>query len=158
MVRDLWSPMAGMSARRKIAIAATALPVLLASAVWGVLMPHSPTRVPMEAARTQLACGELLLTQTYTASVEPYWVWLYHRPSPTALWAQYFVDDEAPYWWGHLRNRPDDEAAALTLFGRVIGDFDCAGPTFHLRGRLRSVEQTISDPFDVSQAHRRPLP
>ncbi|MET0795223.1 MAG: hypothetical protein ABW061_27135 [Polyangiaceae bacterium] len=96
-------------------------------------MPHRPVGVPREASRTHLACGELLLTQTFTGTPDPYRVFLYYRPNGATFWSRYFVDDEAPFWWGGLS--PIAQGARLSLYTHTEGLFSCEGPTFTLHGK-----------------------
>jgi hypothetical protein len=135
---------------------AVALGSLLILGLWLVFMPHTPTLLPREVERAKLSCGELLLTQTFTGTVEPYIVWVYFRAPGAPEWDQYFVDFEAPYWWGGLDARAD--GAMLTFYGRRIGDFACEGPVFRLRNRAMPIVGRVSDPFDINSAQRGPLP
>lgn len=120
-----------------------------------VFMPHTPPRVPLEVARVRVPCGELLLTQAFTRTTDPYVVWLYFRPSGGKEWTQYFVDDEAPYWWGGLV--PEGDGATLTFYGRARGRFGCSDRTFRLLNRVMPELRSVTDPFDVRQVQRRPL-
>jgi len=129
------------------------LPIL---ALWVVFMPHTSSREPKEVARVRLACGELLLTQTFTRTVEPYIVRLYFREHGKPVWTQYWVDDEAPYWWGGLV--PHGGRAELTLYGGIEGFFECGAQAFTLRGRMIPPARQVRNPFDISQTQRRPLP
>ena len=113
---------------------------------WLLLMPHSPRGRPTEVARARLACGDLLLTQTFTASTDPYHVWLYFRKHGARGWNEYLVDNKAPYWWGGLSARGSE--AVITFYWKSWGMFECQGATFAVGDHLMPVaRQNVDDPF-----------
>jgi hypothetical protein len=140
-----------MMARIGLGLLATVVVV-----VWVVFMPHTPVHVPREVARVELPCGEVLLTQTFTATVEPYIVRLYFKASGESDWAQYFVSYEAPYWWGGLDGSPS--GATLTLYGRAVGTFECNGPAFRVWGRTMPELRRVSEPLNLKNAELQALP
>ena len=120
--------------------------LVLLVGVWFVLMPHTPKGRPAEVARARLVCGDLLLTQTFTASTDPYLVWLYYRKHGATGWDEYLVDNEAPHWWGGLTSRGSE--AVITFYLKSWGMFQCQGPTFTVGERLMPVaRQNVQDPF-----------
>jgi hypothetical protein len=64
------------------------------------IMPFEPVGRPTVVASGRLACGDILLTQTFTATADPYIVSLYFRASGAKLWSEYYVDDESIFWRG----------------------------------------------------------
>jgi len=130
----------------RVTRAAGGAALLLLIGFWFVLMPHSPKGRPTEVAKGRVACGDLLLTQTFTASTDPYHVWLYFRKHGTTAWDEYLVDHEAPYWWGGLTSRGSE--AVVTFYWKSWGTFQCQGPTFTVGDRFMPVaRQNVQDPF-----------
>jgi hypothetical protein len=127
--------------------------ILVVAALWLIFMPHTPYGVPQEKGRLTLECGEMLLTQVFTATTDPYFVWLYFRPKGETEWTQYFVDFEAPYWWGGLT--ATETGADLTFYGETVGRFRCNGPTFQLHSRMMDPGHPVSDPFNIAQTQER---
>lgn len=138
---------------RRTAIVVCLLPV---AAVWLLIMPHTPTLEPREVARAEVSCGDLLVTQMFTGTVEPYIVWLYYKAPGETDWGQFFVDDEAPYWWGGLDASGD--AATLTLYGKPVGQFTCDGRAFRAWSHDMPQIRRVADPFDAKSTQRHPLP
>ena len=133
----------------RLRTAALVAGLAVVGAGWFVIMPHTPTGVVQEVSRAKLECGDVLLTQTFTGTTDPYEVWFYFRPSANEPWHQYFVDFEAPFWWGGLTRASDGKSSQLHSYLQSEGVFRCENAAFELRGGRRiPARQTLTDPFN----------
>jgi len=89
------------------------------------IMPFSPVGRPLLVASGTLSCGEVLLTQTFTGTPDPYFVSFYFRPTGTKAWEEYYVDDESPYWRGTVRVESSGDSCSVTFYGTKELSFTC---------------------------------
>lgn len=91
---------------RWVAAAAAGAVVLMGSPIvvmWRALEPMSPIGEPQLVSRAVTTEGqELVVTQSYTGTLEPYVVSLYVRERGASKWAWYYLDHEALYWRGRI--------------------------------------------------------
>src|SRR5690349_15162053 len=100
------------------------------------IMPFEPVDHPTVIATGRLACGDVVLTQTFTATPDPYVVRFYFRASGAKLWSEYYVDDESVFWRGGVRVDQDREGCRLIFYGADQARFSCRDQLLAQRGRL----------------------
>lgn len=93
------------------------LPVVLGLGVVVFIMPFEKVGRPLLVATGRLACGEALLTQTFTGTSDPYFVLFYFRPHGSHDWVEFYVDDESPYWRGSVQVSSSGDSCAVTFYG-----------------------------------------
>ncbi len=112
------------------------------------IMPFEPINRPTVVARGHLACGDVLLTQSFTGTTEPYVVSFYFRPPGSAMWAEYYVDHDSPFWRGTLQIAPSGDSCGLILYGSETGSFSCNDQKLARRsGRRLPPMALIADPL-----------
>ncbi len=126
--------------------------MLLAAALgltfYFLIMPFEKVGRPLVVATGRLACGEVLLTQTFTGTSDPYLVLFYFRPNGARDWAEFYVDDESPYWRGTMHISPSGDLSSVTLYGTQELSFRCGTRTLGRRGQKPAPSRAIvQDPL-----------
>ena len=101
------------------------LPAALGTVFLLFIMPFESVGRPLVAARGALSCGEVLLTQTFTGTSDPYFVLFYFRASGSSDWAEFYVDDESPYWRGQVHPSPDQDSCTVTFYAKKALSYRC---------------------------------
>lgn len=121
---------------------------LLAAAFLFFIMPFEQVGRPFVAARGSLTCGDVMLTQTFTGTSDPYFVLFYFRPLGTTEWVEFYVDDESPYRRGSLQIAPGGERCAVTFYGREDLSFGCRDRSLKRRNRTDALpRKLVTDPL-----------
>lgn len=116
------------------------------------IMPFQPIGRPTVVARERLNCGDVLLTQTFTATTDPYIVSFYFRPTGATGWAEYYVDHESLFWRGTLSVAPDRERCTLMFYGSAQGTFSCVDRKITQRsGHVLGAKAVVVDPLAAPQ-------
>lgn len=111
-------------------------------------MPLEPVGRPSIVARGELSCGQVMLTQTFTGTADPYYVLFYFLPKGAKEWIEFYVDDESPYWRGSLRVSPNREACSVTFYGRQDLAYRCGDSTLQREKRVASLPRAlVQDPL-----------
>jgi hypothetical protein len=133
---------------RKVTLIVTGI---IAAAMVGPLlyyiMPFQPVGRPTVVASATLGCGETLLTQTFTATLDPYIVSFYFRPSGAKLWSEYYVDHQSIFWRGGLRVDPDGGGCALMYYGAEQAHFSCQDRLLAQGKRWLPAKAAVEDPM-----------
>ena len=128
-------------------ILAGILLLTVAGAFTYYIMPFQPIGRPTLVASGALECGDVLVTQTFTATTDPYVVSLYFRAAGANSWSEYYVDDESLFWRGALRVDADREACGLTYYGAEYARFSCRDRLLVKRGKALGAKASVEDPL-----------
>jgi len=111
------------------------------------IMPFEPLGRPSVVAEGELSCGQVLLTQTFTGTPDPYFVLFYFRPSGANEWVEFYVDDESPYWRGSLQIAASRERCTVSFYGKEELAFRCGDRALTRRNLVATLPRgLVSDP------------
>jgi hypothetical protein len=129
-----------------------------AAVVFYFIRPFQPVNRPTLIDRASLSCGEVLLTQTFTGTTEPYVVSLYFRANGSRSWSEYYVDHDSPFWRGKLKVSPSRDSCELVFYGSRFGEFSCRELVVERPGRSYPPKAVIAEPLErVFDASASPM-
>lgn len=124
------------------------LPTALGLAFVYFIMPFEKVGRPLVVASGRLACGEVMLTQSFTGTPDPYFVLFYFRANGSGRWAEFYVDDESPYWRGSLQMSPAGDSCSLSFYASKELSYSCGDRNLGRRGRTAAPARAIvTDPL-----------
>jgi hypothetical protein len=114
------------------------------------VMPFTPVGKPITIDQVVLPDGtELILSQVFTGTLEPYKVSLYCRPRG-GPWLWYYVDHQALYWRGRIEINETTNTATVYHGVEPIILFDIANESVYwLESPNHAVQGRPRDPYVV---------
>jgi hypothetical protein len=132
------------------------LPAAFGLAFVFVIMPFEKVGRPLVVASGRLTCGEVLLTQTFTGTPDPYVIFFYFRASGSHEWVEFYVDDESPYWRGSLRVSPNGDGCSVTFYASEELSYACGDRSLGRRRRKpASPRAIVTNPLE--RDYRQPV-
>jgi len=122
---------------------ATLLPVGLGLLFIYFIMPFEKVGQPSPVARGIVACGEVLLTQTFTGTSDPYYVLFYFRANGANEWAEFYVDDQSPYWRGNLEISPRGDSCSVTFYTKAVLSYGCGDRSLGRKDKISTFARAI---------------
>jgi hypothetical protein len=124
------------------------LPTSLGLGFIFLLMPFEEVGRPLVVASGKLACGEVLLTQSFTGTSDPYFVLFYFRANGAHEWVEFYVDDESPYWRGSLRVSQDSNSCSVTFYWAEKLSYRCGERSLARSRRTPTLPRAlVADPL-----------